>query len=183
MARSPEQLRQDLLILRAQGGDREALEELVRHWQTRFWQLAVARLGDHDAAWDVTQEAWLAILRGLWRLRQPEAFGRWAIQIVSNIAANRIRRNGRHARAMDRLARGARDRDAPTEASFERRSLSALPPAQRTVMILYYFEQKGIPEISEILGVPTGTVKSRLYYARKNLGNLLEVNREQRKEQ
>ena len=88
MTRTPEQLRQDLLVLQAQRGDPDALEQLVRLWQTRLWSVAMAKSDDHDAAWEISQEAWLEILRGLRGLREAEAFGRWATRIVSNVAAH-----------------------------------------------------------------------------------------------
>ena len=77
MARSPEQLRQDLLVIQSQNGDRKALEKLVRQWQRRLWRIALEKLGDQDATWDVIQETWLAIIQGLHKLREPEAFDSW----------------------------------------------------------------------------------------------------------
>lgn len=173
MARSPEQIRHDLLVLRAQSGDRGALDQLVRLWERRLWYVALARSNDHDAAWDIAQEAWLAILRGLRSLREPEAFGRWATQIVFRAAAGRIRRSQRHGRMIDKLASMSPDSSTPAESVVNAQSLSTLPTAQRTVMVLHYFEQIKIAEISEMLGVPPGTVKSRLYHARENLRKLL----------
>ncbi len=173
MARTPEQLRQDLLVLQAQRGDPGALDQLVRLWQTRLWSVAVAKSGDHDAAWDISQEAWLKILRGLRGLREVEAFGRWATRIVSNIAAERIRRQQVHVRDLEKMA----DRPATVPASrdthFERKLLSELPDSQRTIIVLHYFEELGVTDIAEMLDIPAGTVKSRLHYARKKLQELL----------
>lgn len=173
MTRTPEQLRQDLLVLQAQRGDPDALEQLVRLWQTRLWSVAMAKSDDHDAAWEISQEAWLEILRGLRGLREAEAFGRWATRIVSNVAAQRIRRQQVHVRAMDKMADQPATVEAPRETRFERKLLSALPTSQRTIIILHYFEKLGVTEIAEMLDIPAGTVKSRMYYARKKLQELL----------
>ena len=172
MARSPEQIRHDLLVLRAQAGQREAVDELVRLWQTRLWRLALARMNDQEAAWDVSQDAWLAIIRGLPRLRQPEAFGRWAMQIVAKTASQRMRRLRTHANAMDRLAASA-EQTTPAAASIDSQLLSSLPEAQMQTLVLYYWERMSVAEIAEPLGVPAGTVKSRLFHARSALKQLL----------
>jgi DNA-directed RNA polymerase specialized sigma24 family protein len=172
MARSPEQIRHDLLVLRAQSGDREAVDELVRLWQTRLWRLAYAKVNDHEAAWDVVQDAWLAIIRGLPRLRQVEAFGAWAMQIVSKTAGDRWRRKRIHTSAMDRLAASA-GRTTPPSPSIDGQMLSSLPEAQMQALVLYYWERMTVGEIAETLGVPAGTIKSRLYNARMALKQLL----------
>ncbi len=173
MTRTPDQLRQDLLVLQAQSGDRDALEQLVRLWQTRLWSVALAKSGDHDAAWEISQEAWVEIFRGLRGLREAEAFGRWATRIVSNIAAQRIRRRQRHVRALEKIADQSTTVASTDDAHFERKLLSALPTSQRTIIILHYFEKLEVMEIAEMLDIPAGTVKSRLYYARKKLRDML----------
>ena len=173
MVRTPEQLRQDLLVLEAQRGDPVALEQLVCLWQTRLWSLAMAHSDSSDAAWDVSQEAWLQILRGLRRLRQVEAFGRWASKIVTSVAAQRIRRHQVHSRAIETIANKPEIADASGDTQFERSVLSELPTSQREVIILHYFEDLEVAEIAEMLDIPAGTVKSRLHYARKKLQNLL----------
>lgn len=172
MARSPEQVRHDLLVLRSQSGDRNAINDLVGIWQTRLWRVALAKLDDEEAAWDVVQDAWLIILRKFRQLRQPEAFGGWAMQIVANAAKAHLRRNSRHARAIHALP--VRSVQAPKEsASIDGRLLASLPEAQFQALILYYWEHMSIPEIAETLGVPVGTIKSRLHYARQNFKQLL----------
>ena len=149
------------------------MDQLVRLWQSRLWSVAVARSSDHDAAWDVSQEAWLRILRGLRGLREVEAFGRWATQIVANVAAQRVRRQQVNARAIDKISDRPAAVEADHEKRFERNLLSALPDSQRTIIVLHYFEEMGVADIADMLDIPTGTVKSRLHYARKKLQELL----------
>jgi RNA polymerase sigma-70 factor (ECF subfamily) len=181
MARSPEQLRQDLLVIRSQNGDRKALEKLVRQWQRRLWRIALEKLDDQDTAWDVIQETWLAIIQGLHRLREPEAFDRWVTQIISNIAANSIRRTKRRTHIDRMMPRRKQNQDPLIEVLLERHFLTALSLSQRVVITLYYLDRKSISEIAKTLNVPCGTVKSRLYYARKKLKYFLEVNHVQYK--
>jgi RNA polymerase sigma-70 factor, ECF subfamily len=172
MARSPDQIRHDLLVLRAQSGEREAVDELVRLWHGRLWRMALAKLNDQDAAWDVAQDAWLKIIRGLPRLREPEAFGCWAMQIVSNTTCEWLRRQRTHANSIDRLSATA-EQTKPITASIDSQLLSSLPEAQMQTLVLYYWEQMSVSEIAETIGVPVGTVKSRLYHARNALKLLL----------
>jgi RNA polymerase sigma-70 factor (ECF subfamily) len=58
----------DLLVMQAQDGDRGSMEELVRRWQRRLWAYAYQLTGTSDGAWDVTQQAWMAVIKGLGRL-------------------------------------------------------------------------------------------------------------------
>jgi len=176
MARCPEQLRQDLLVIQSQNGDRKALEKLVRQWQRRLWRIALEKLEDQDTAWDVIQETWLAIIQGLHKLREPEAFDRWVTQIISNIAANSIRRTKRRTHIARTIPQRKQKQDPLIEVLCERKFLTALSLSQQVVVTLYYLDRKSIPEIAKKLNVPCGTVKSRLHYARKKLRYFLEVN-------
>ncbi len=176
MARSPEQLRQDLLVIRSQNGDRKALEKLVYQWQRRLWRIALEKLNDQDAAWDVIQETWLAVIRGLGKLREPEAFDRWVTQIISNISANYVRRTTRRRRIARTILQRKQKHDPLIEVLLERKYLTALSLSQRAVVTLYYLDRKTVPQIAKKLNVPCGTVKSRLHYARKKLKYFLEIN-------
>jgi DNA-directed RNA polymerase specialized sigma24 family protein len=172
MARSPEQIRHDLLVLRAQSGEQAAIGELVQLWQTRLWRLAFAKMNDHEDAWDVVQDAWLAILRGLPRLREPEAFARWAMQIVTRTACGRLRRRRTHVNMLDRLTAFLKNKK-PVAAGIDPQLLSALTEAQMQTLVLYYWERMSVSEIADTVGVPAGTVKSRLYHARQSLKLML----------
>ena len=174
MVRSPEQIRHDLLVLKAQSGDSEAVRGLVDLWYERLWRLAFAKLCDREAAWDVVQDAWLKILRKLHHLRQPEAFGAWVTQVVTTTAIDHLRRRQRHAEAMRAIPLRAPAPLRPQEEpSVDAQALSGLPEPQLQVVILHYWEQMSVADIAETLGVPVGTVKSRLHHARKNFKQLL----------
>ena len=86
------QIEDELLVMDAQTGDRSAMEALVRRWQKRLWLHALRLTGDREAAWDVTQQAWLGIVKGLRRLRDPARFRAWAYRIISNESADWIRK-------------------------------------------------------------------------------------------
>ena len=68
MDRSVEQIVDEILVMDCQSGSVKAMEMLVSRWQKRLWQYAFRLIGDSEAAWDITQESWLAIIRGISRL-------------------------------------------------------------------------------------------------------------------
>lgn len=169
MQNSAEQVADEILVLDAQDGRREAFETLVERWQKRLWWHAYNLTGRPETAWDIAQESWLAIVRGLGRLNDPARFGGWAYRIVSHKAHDWLSRNGRESFLMTESA------DLP-EVAVESQSgattgdvheiLRRLPASSRVVLSLYYLEGFGLAEIAQILETPEGTVKSRLHTAR-----------------
>ena len=73
-----------LLVMDAQDGDVKAMEKLVSRWQKRLWEHAFRLTGDNQAAWDITQQAWLGIMKGLRKLHDPANFKPWAYKITTN---------------------------------------------------------------------------------------------------
>jgi RNA polymerase sigma-70 factor (ECF subfamily) len=169
----------ELLVLRSQEGDLAAFDELVDRWQERLWRHAWRLLGEETAAWDVLQEAWMGISRGIARLEDAAAFPAWAYRIVSNKCRDRIRRERRRREAIEAYSDQVRRAEEEASASEERcadlrEALSRLPGRDRAILSLRYEEGFDTAGIAEILRVPEGTVKSRLHYARKRLRKYLE---------
>jgi RNA polymerase sigma-70 factor, ECF subfamily len=168
----------ELLVLRCQEGDAAAFEELVGHWQERLWRHAWRLTGDENAAWDVLQEAWLGISRGLRRLDEPGAFPGWAYQIVSHKCRDWLRRQRRQRWLVAQYGEQVQESYDPHQADEQyaslKEALAHLSGADRAIVSLRYEDQFDTAEIAAILGVPEGTVKSRLFYARKRLRNFLE---------
>jgi RNA polymerase sigma factor (sigma-70 family) len=163
--------RDALLVVRAQLGDRTALGELVGHWHLPVWRYVRAMLGDRARADDVSQEAWARALRALPGLRQPERFAPWLL----TIARRSVRANLRPAYdespppepvTTDETT-GVLDRAQVSE------GLAGLPPREREVLILFYLHDQALDDCAEILGIPPGTVKSRLNRARRLLRDQL----------
>ena len=84
MRKTRKQLYEELLVLRSLEGDRQALGELVTCWHPRLWRHAYCLIGNREAAEDVVQETWMAIVKGLSRLDAAGAFAGWAYRIVAN---------------------------------------------------------------------------------------------------
>lgn len=179
MGGTRERILDELLVLRAREGGREAFQMLVTRWQERLWRHAWRLLGREDVAWDVLQDAWLHIVRSLDQLADPAHFRRWAYTIVTRRAADWLRRNGRdedHARWPEDEGPGAPPPDGAREVAVERlrRALRRLDPERRAILALCYLEGFDGREIAAILDLPHGTVRSRLHGARRELREILE---------
>ncbi|MGA2263846.1 MAG: sigma-70 family RNA polymerase sigma factor [Acidobacteriota bacterium] len=169
MQNPAEQIADEILVMDAQSGRREAFDMLVSRWQKRLWWHALNLTGRTEAAWDITQESWLDIVRGLTRLNDPAKFGSWAYRIVSYKAYDWRRRDGRECspeiEPEDTPAVTA-EQGKHESASDVHDILRRLPARAQVVLNLYYLEGFSPAEIASILGTPEGTVKSRLHAAR-----------------
>ncbi len=171
-----DQLYDQLLVLRCQEGDADALDELLTRWQERLWRHAVRLTGDSEAAWDILQETMMAISRRITRLVDPAAFPGWAYRIATNQCHDFFRRNQRHHRLLEayderELVENQRD---PASVIDLRVALGRLSGPQQTLLSLRYEEGFSEAEIAKILGIQAGTVKSRLFTAGQQLRTLLE---------
>ena len=81
-----------ILVMDAQEGNTNAMQKLVSRWQKRLWQHALRLTCDNQAAWDVTQQTWLDIIKGLRKLHDPANFRAWAYRITTNKSIDWIRK-------------------------------------------------------------------------------------------
>lgn len=151
----------DLLVMQAQQGDRQAFETIVRRWQKRLWTHAYRLAASSDAAWDITQEAWIAIVKGLRSLRDPAMFRLWAYRIVSNKSMDYLKSRPRHDAASGATPESERPPQECT--AILRQVLDRLEPNKKLILVLYYIEGLTLAELAFVLGVPEGTIKSRLH--------------------
>ncbi len=167
---SKEQIIDELLVMDCQAGRTEALDMLISRWQKRLWQHAYRLVGNTEAAWDITQQSWIGIIKGLPKLDDPANFRAWAYRITTNKASDWIKKNKKaeHAGLEEVQDKQHEDR----KYGDIKELLGKLDLEKRTVLGLYYFEQLSISDISMALNIPKGTVKSRLYNARNELKNL-----------
>lgn len=182
MNRDPRQILTELLVLAAQGGGEAAFRDLHDLWRADLRRLALVRVEQPEAADEVLTDVWLAIARGLHRLSDPACFPRWAFRIVERRSADWIRRRTlarrREAAACsvaDELAPAPQIAPEPRDEVLRLRSaISRLPVEQRDLLHLFYDLDRSIAEIAEILAIPPGTVKSRLFSVREILKQQLE---------
>ncbi len=168
----------EYLVIECQLGNADAFRALFRRWNGRLLGHAHNLIGDREAALDVTQESWMGIVRGLHGLRDPARFPSWALRIVANKARDWIRREQSRRRLMEEGAveppRPATSDDGDDDLDRLRAGLAALEHDKRLVLRLHYLEGRSVAEIASELGVPPGTVKSRLFNARNELRHRLE---------
>jgi RNA polymerase sigma-70 factor (ECF subfamily) len=155
-----------ILVARAQQGDREALDDLLRLAQRPLHQYVTGLLADSAAADDVLQETLFRIARKLRWLSRPAAFRAWAFRIASREAHRHLARRG-VAWALDEVdGIAVTDPDPLPVADPEelRAAVESLSPSSRAVVALHYWNELPLQEIAEALEIPLGTVKSRLAY-------------------
>jgi RNA polymerase sigma-70 factor, ECF subfamily len=180
------------LVERSRDGDPEAFRALVVRHQRKAYAVALGIVKDPDLAWDVAQEAFVRVHQHLGEYKADAAFSTWVLRITSNLAIDVLRRErqGRRAALEDvpepALAEGSSGVLAttlgvdPQETVLRREladriteALAALPEAHRTILVLREMEGLSYEELAERLGIPRGTVMSRLFHARKKMQVLL----------
>ncbi len=168
------------LVRRASHGDAAAWEQLVTAHQEAVFRLAYLMLGDPADAQDAAQETFIHAYRALARFDTSRPMRPWLLKIVSNQARNRRRAAGRYVAALrraliaepDKVIQPAADQAARSEAQELWQAVRRLDPADQEIVYLRYFLELPVAEAAAALGVPEGTVKSRLNRA---LGRLREV--------
>ena len=171
----------------AREGDQEAFAELVRLYEKRVFALTSRMCKNPEDAAEAAQEAFLAAWQGLPNFRGDAAFSTWLYRLASNACVDLLRREGRHRDAAgpsfndDDVNLEVPDTAASPHDLAERAELRAqveeglatLSPEHREVLILREIHQLSYDEISRILNLDTGTVKSRISRGRRQLRNFL----------
>lgn len=177
------------LIEAATRGDRTAQKDLFERYRTAAFAVAVRITGKREDALDVVQDAFIKVFDRLETFNQQSTFKTWLLRIVTNQALDaRRRKRVRLTASLDATEPGERGLDPPApaestrpDAGLDREELAArlqaalesLPPDQRSVLALHASGDMTYGEIAEVLGVPIGTVMSRLYHARRKVQALL----------
>ena len=164
----------ELLVRRAQKGERYAFEKLVEAHEQRMYTLAARVLGSREDAADAVQEALVRAWLALPKFRGEARFSTWLYRIVVNSAHDvRGKRRDRTAEEPPDPV-DPRDRFAEQELSSElQRALDALDETYRVAVVLYDVLGCSYAEIAEMTGVPEGTVKSRIFRGRGELAERL----------
>ena len=165
-------------------GDSLAIERLVETYQGDVYRLALSILEDSDEADDATQEVFVAALRALESFRGNASFKTWLFSITVNVCRTRLYRQknrGRLQQILQSLFHIRGDQPHPESEAIQSESDSALWQAihalddkHRIPVILRYYHDLPVAEIAETLGVPVGTIHSRLNHAREKLRMLLK---------
>ena len=175
------------LLEQAQRGDQAAFGELVQLYEKKVYALTLRMCKNPDDAAEAAQEAFLAAWQGLKFFRGESSFSTWLYRLASNASVDLLRREQRHRGAAgpslnDEETYADVPSDAPDPQTLAERSelrqqieagLRAMTPEHREVLILREMHQLSYDEIARVLSLDTGTVKSRISRARKQLRNFL----------
>lgn len=174
------------LVAAAQGGDRSALETLLRRHYDRLYAVCRRLTGNDADGADAAQEAMMAIVRGLPRFDGRSAFSTWAYRVATNAALDELRRRRRRPEpGLDDDTTPARSGPAPMAGPGDgvaarldiEAALGAIPPDFRAAVVLRDLGGLSYDEIADVLDVPPGTVRSRIARGRAALAPLLADHR------
>lgn len=168
----------ELLVLRCQRRDPSAAEELVGLFEKPLLYFLRRMARSEDDAWDLLQETWISVFRALPTLRDARALPAFLYRTARNHALAHLR----HREADSRLSAAVDAPESSTEpeptfaaedAVAVHAALDKLSVPHREVLTLFFLEDLSTAEIAAVLGIPPGTVKSRLHHAKKNLRAVL----------
>jgi len=175
----------DALIARCLEGDQVAWEQIVRHYWRKVFNLAYKFVGRHDQAEDLTQDIFLKIFKALHTFDRRANFQTWLISISRNLCIDHYRSVRKERETMARDVDASDLMPVSKERSphghveqldlkaLIRRALAELPPALREAVVLRDLKEFSYQEIADKLGLPEGTVKSRINRGRLELARQL----------
>lgn len=172
----------ELLVLRCRRRQKGALEELIRMWERPLFYYIRRLVDDEQDAWQILQETWLKVLRGIKKLRQPRKLPSWLYRIARNTAISHLRSKytrQTHHGVLKQDTNLCDIEDKANNLAFENAEqvhygLGRISLHHREVLTLFFLQDLSIEEIAEVLEIPVGTVKSRLNYAKRALKAVLE---------
>jgi RNA polymerase sigma-70 factor (ECF subfamily) len=170
----------EALVALIAGGDKKALQILFARHNVRVFRFVLRFLGDESSAEDLVSEVFFDVWRQAERFESRSQVSTWLMAIARNKALSVLRR--RTTEELDEeVAEFIEDPADNPEVMMQKTQRSAvlqdclgqLSPAHREIIDLVYYHEKSIDEVAEIIGVPQNTVKTRMFYARKRIGELM----------
>ncbi len=178
------------LMIRTRSGDKDAFAELVRRYGSKMVNLAYRIIGDRELAEDIGQETFLRAYQSAARYQTISKFSTWLHTIAINLCRNELRKRRSQVYSLEGMADkddekiriDIADHDTKPDILYERKEIQAivlkavenLPEHFRIPLILRDIEGLSYEEIEEILGLPQGTVKSRINRARLRVKEMIE---------
>jgi len=176
---TPNKIFDALLVLQYQAGDKKALGMLVKRHHNRFCSHANWYLFDLDTSKDVVQDCWGIIMNKLSDLKDPNSFSSWAMRIVTRKSIDFLKQNKTKREKLRQYQftnlEGTNNEEKNTEIIKLQQAIKSLPNDQQIVLRLFYTQEYSLLEISNILDISVGTVKSRLFHAREKLKTNLKT--------
>jgi len=183
MKRNSEHILTEWLVVNCQLGDADALQQLMKMWYPKLLRYAFRQLGDQQKAQDAVQNTFEVVSKSIRKIKDPGSFAKWIYQILQNKGVDIIRQKQRQDRLCNEYVQfqgilaseQSTLNDGSENFDFEH-MLSDLQPQLYQLVHLHYLEGFSMLEISDLLAMPAGTVKSRLHQARKFIQSNLQAN-------
>ncbi|MBK1810219.1 RNA polymerase sigma factor [Clostridium sp. YIM B02505] len=168
------------LIIKAKGGNKEAFVSLMSLYERDMYNLSKHMLGNTDFIYDVVQETIITAYQKIGTLKNAASFKSWLIKILINKCKTHLHKESKVTYLDEEIVIPTRDESLERVEIYE--LLKKLPEDFRAVLILFYFNDFNYKEISEILNIPEGTVKSRLFRSKAQLYEMINCKEEKRYE-
>ncbi|GEO98663.1 sigma-70 family RNA polymerase sigma factor [Methylobacterium haplocladii] len=170
----------EALVMRVAGGDAVAMQGLYARHSTRVFRFLVRLVRDATQAEDLMSDVFFDVWQQAARFEGRSSVSTWMLSIARFKALSHLRKRPHHALEPETAEAIADEADTPEillqkvgKAEVIRRCLADLSLEHREVIDLVYYHERSVDEVAEIVGVPTGTVKTRLFHARKRLSDKL----------
>jgi len=173
----------DVALIRSiAAGDKQAMQILFARHNVRIFRFLVRFVGDTSAAEDLVSEVFLDVWRHAGRFRGRSQVTTWLLALARNKALSALRRRSTEE-LDDKTVAAIEDPQDNPEVTIENRQtseillncLTQLSPPHREVIDLVYYHEKSIDEVADITGVPQNTVKTRVFYARRRIAELMSA--------
>jgi len=174
---SSDKLIEQVLILRCQIGDKNALAELIERYQAPLRYFIIRLSTNSETAEDVFQDTWLTVIRRIHTLKKTDAFSSWLYRIARNKVYQRFRRKRKLSELNENITvpnDTENDVFSTEDAAKIHRCLKELLPEYKEVLMLRFLEQMSYEQISQVINCRLGTVKSRIHYAKLALKKEME---------
>jgi RNA polymerase sigma-70 factor (ECF subfamily) len=172
----------EVLIARIAGGDRLAMQVLYARHHVRVYRFVLRLVRNDATAEDLISEVFLDVWRQAGRFEGRSAVTTWLLSIARFKALSAVRKRPEEELDEAQAETIVDESDDPEVAAQKkdkshalRQCLTALSPEHREVIDLVYYHEKSVEEVATIIGIPEATVKTRMFYARKRLAELLKA--------
>jgi len=174
---SSDKLIEQVLILRCQIGDKDALAGLIERYQAPLRYFISRLSANPETGEDIFQDTWLTVIRRIHTLKKTDAFSSWLYRIARNKVYQRFRRKRKLSELNENIAvpnDTENDVFSTEDAAKIHRCLKELLPEYKEVLMLRFLEQMSYEQISQVINCKLGTVKSRIHYAKLALKKEME---------
>jgi RNA polymerase sigma-70 factor (ECF subfamily) len=172
----------EMLIARIAGGDRLAMQTLFAQHRTAVYRWLLRMVGNEATAEDLLSDVFLDVWRQADRFQARSSVSTWLMAIArfKALSARRVRKDAELDETIEATVADPSDNpeimlQKKNRDALVREALNSLTPDHKEIIDLVYYHEKSVDECAQILGVPSGTVKTRMFYARKKMAEMVKA--------